>query len=292
MERTRTLVLSLTVGAVMGLAAIPAQAAASAGAPPVTAGARYLALGDSVTFGYMEANVVPAPDYRHPRSFIGYPELLAAELHLRVANAACPGETSASLIDASAQSNYCENSPGDPNVGYRKSFPLHVHYPGSQLAYGLHYLHQHRDVRLVSLMIGANDGLLCIETTPDACSSTSEMNSVKRKVTRSVRHILKAIRDQAHYRGQLAIVNYYSPFAAYNSRSVGLNQTVDAAAKPFHVVVADGYGEFARADRHSGNDPCTAGLLTQVGGGHCGIHPSYAGQSLLAQALEKVIRLG
>jgi hypothetical protein len=41
-----------------------------------------------------------------------------------------------------------------------------------------------------------------------------------------------------------------------------------------------------------GGNTCGAGLLTQLGKpGDCGIHPSYAGQALLAQALEKAIRL-
>jgi hypothetical protein len=31
---------------------------------PVVPGSQYLALGDSVTFGFMEGQVVPAPDYR------------------------------------------------------------------------------------------------------------------------------------------------------------------------------------------------------------------------------------
>src|SRR5947209_7007687 len=60
---------------------------------PVVPGSQYLALGDSITFGYMEANVVPPPNYNNAASFLGYPELLGRELHLRVANAACPGET-------------------------------------------------------------------------------------------------------------------------------------------------------------------------------------------------------
>src|SRR5437588_1816047 len=118
------------------------------------------------------------------------------------------------------------------------------------------------------------------------------MQAVKQPVTRHVRQILQTIRRRAHYRGQLVIVNYYSPFKAYNPRSVALNQTIDAAAKPFGVEVADGFGEFQLADRHSGGDPCSAGLLTQTGSPKCGIHPSYAGQALLAQAVERVIRLG
>lgn len=150
-------------------AAAPASARTSKPAPahvaPLTPGSRYLALGDSVTFGYEESSVVPAPNYKNEASFLGYPEQFGAAQHVTVANAACPGETSSSLINPSAQSNGCENSPGGSSVAYRKQFPLHVHYKGSQLAYALGYLHAHKNVRLVSLMIGANDYFVCVETT-------------------------------------------------------------------------------------------------------------------------------
>jgi hypothetical protein len=57
------------------------------------------------------------------------------------------------------------------------------------------------------------------------------------------------------------------------------------------VKIADGYAEFQAASIHSGNNTCTAGLLTQLSSGGCGIHPSYAGQALLAQTVEKTITL-
>ena len=288
------------LGLVGLLAALSMAVAAGAGAatggagavPAVTAGSRYLALGDSVTFGYEESGVVPSPDYKDQASLIGYPEILGAELHLKVANASCPGETSSSLINPKGPSNGCESSPSSSS-GYRTAFPLHVSYEGSQLAYALHYLHVHHNVSLVSLMIGANDGFLCIETTPHHCTSASERATLKRTVTQNIHHILHAIRDTAHYSGQLAIVNYYAPVPADAKTSQLLNQLQDAAAKPFGVVVANGYGAFAQADKQSGGNACTAGLVTQLGKpGVCGIHPSYAGQSLLAQAVERAIRIG
>ena len=64
--------------------------------------------------------------------------------------------------------------------------------------------------------------------------------------------ILSTIRNKAHYGGQLAIVNYYSLNYADASASaqIGLlNQAIDAAAKPFHVEVADGFGELAAGGR-------------------------------------------
>ena len=58
---------------------------------PVTKGSTYLALGDSVTFGYEEQQVVPAPNYADASSFFGYPELVGSELHLNVGQRGVPG---------------------------------------------------------------------------------------------------------------------------------------------------------------------------------------------------------
>jgi lysophospholipase L1-like esterase len=148
-------------------------------------------------------------------------------------------------------------------------------------------------------MIGGNELILCaFSATSDRCASASEQAAVFAKVRRNVRRILRAIRRKARYRGQLAIVNYYPFFSlpsdSYLNRVVrGVSRAMDRAARPFHVVIADGYREFRRAALHSGGSACNAGLLTQLNGqvGNCGIHPSYAGHALLAQALEKAIKL-
>ncbi len=241
-----------------------------------------------MTFGYQESSVQPAPDYPRPATFHGYPEQMGAELHLRVTNLACPGETSGSLINASAPSNGCENA-------YRKAFPLHVRYSGAQLRYAVSFLRQHPDVKLVSLMIGANDLFMCQAKTPDACTSPAEQRAVLTKISVNVRRILSEIRGRGRYQGQLAILNYYSlnyTSPLINGYSTELNQAMDRAARPFHVVIGDGYAKFRTAAVRFGSQPCLAGLLTQVNGyGNCGVHPSYAGQALLAQALVKAIRL-
>ena len=240
--------------------------------------------------------MVPAPNYRNAAGFFGYPELAADALHLKVANAACSGETSSSLINPKAQSNGCENSPGHPGVGYRTQFPLHVKYKGSQLAFALSYLKAHKNVSLVSLMIGANDFFVCQETTADGCAKTAEQQATAAKVTSNIHTILGSIRKKAHYTGQIAIVNYYSlnySVPAVNAQSQLLNKTQDAAAKPYHVVIADGYGELQQGAAHFGGSTCQAGLITELNDtpGMCGIHPSIAGQSLLALSVEKAIRL-
>lgn len=253
-------------------------------------GQGYLALGDSVPFGYREAANLPAPTYPDASSFVGYPEDIAAALGLHLANASCPGETTDSFITAGAASNGCENSPGG-KPGYRQAFPLHVSYPGTQLAYAVTYLQRHRDTRLVSLMIGANDGFLCQETTADHC--VSELPSVLAKVGRNVATILSTIRSKAHYRGRLVLLTYYSlnySDATANGSSVALNSALTTAAKPYGVTIADGYGTFQQAAAQSGGDSCKAGLLTQLTTGGCGVHPSVGGQSLLALAIEKALQ--
>jgi lysophospholipase L1-like esterase len=269
-------------------------AVSAAAASPVTPGSRYLALGDSVTFGYKEPSVVPRPNYRNPASFRAYPRMLGSRLHVKVANAACPGETSASFINPAAQSLGCENLPGS-STGYRDLYPLHVRYRGSQLRYAIRYLRKHRRTRLVSLMVGANDAFLCQRTTRDACTSQAEQTAVFAKIRRNVRRILKTIRRKARYRGQLAVVHYFS--IDYSSAFVNavvrrLNRAMDLGARRLHVVFAHTYGEFRLAALHSGGKTCNAGLLNQLGGriGVCGVHPSYAGQALLSQALEKAIK--
>ena len=297
----RRLALLLLIAGALAAVAVPAASASTRPAQtsprtiaapavtpntPVTRGSEYLALGDSVTFGYQEPSVVPAPNYQVASTLIGYPELVGDALHLKVTNLACPGETAASLINDTAPSFGCEGA-------YRKAYPLHSHYTGSQLAAAVAYLKSHSHVRLVSLMIGANDGFRCQTETADGC--VSEFAATTAAISRHVHQIVSTIRHQAGYTGQLVILHYYS--LNYNSASVSaqsraLNQAQDSGARPFHARIADGYGAFATASTRFGNSPCLAGLITQTGAyGSCGVHPSYAGQNLLAHAVIAATRL-
>ena len=260
------------VSALLALAAAPPSRSPSPSRSPfpaknlpVVPGSQYLALGDSVTFGYMESTVVPAPNYANAASFPGYPEQLGSRLRLSVANAACPGETAASLVNASAPSNGCENSPShNPADNYRNN-PLHVNYKGSQLAFALSYLHSHHNVRLITLMIGANDFFLCQETTADSCASTAKQNATVASVTKNIHTILSGDPQQVPLHRptgdrQLLLAQLLRP---RGQRPVTAPQQVqDAAAKPFGVKIADGYGELEAATAHSGDNTCTAGLLT------------------------------
>jgi len=258
---------------------------------PIARGAGYLALGDSVSFGYMEPTVVPTPNYTKAANFVGFPEVIASDLHLKLANLACPGETSSSLINAKAASNGCENSPSPTTPAYRTHFPLHTKYSGSQLSYAVKYLKKHSNVRLVTLMVGANDFFLCQETTADQCTSPAEQIGVVGTVAKNVRKIVTALREKAHYNGQLVLVDYYSVNPALNTAEEGLNKEINQAGHGFHVRIANAFNTFAQASVHSGGNACTAGLLTQLSTGGCGVHPSSAGQTLLASTVIRSLRL-
>jgi lysophospholipase L1-like esterase len=251
----------------------------------------YLALGDSVAFGYVPPQAVPAPNYNRPRSFVGYPELLGRRLHERDVNASCPGETTASMLVAGAQSNGCENSLGSP-VGYRTLYPLHVHYRGTQMQFALRYLAFHRHTRLITIDIGANDAFLCQETTVDQCGSPVEFAGVAAQITSNLGTILKDLRGQAHYRGPIVVLTYYSlsySDPAQIQSTEALDSVIAGAATANGAIVADGFAAFQAPSLASGGDPCAAGLLIKLPGGTCNIHPSRAGHRLLAKAILKAL---
>jgi GDSL-like Lipase/Acylhydrolase family len=283
------------VAAASVVSALPASAAPAGGPDGGSAGyGTYLALGDSVAFGYVPSDATPQPDYFDPRSFVGYPEDVARALHLRVSNASCPGETTASMLVPGAQSNGCENSLGS-SVGYRTLYPLHVQYRGTQMQYALRYLLTHRHTRLVTIDIGANDVFLCQEATKDACASPAEFEAVLHQIAVNLTVIYALIRGVAHYRGPLVALAYYSltysnPPSATEVALGELNSVIASVTERFGGKVADGFAAFEGPSVASGGSACAAGLLIPVPpAGTCNIHPSHAGHLLLAQAIEAIV---
>jgi lysophospholipase L1-like esterase len=258
---------------------------------PITRGSGYLALGDSVSFGYQEPTVVPAPDYTNAASFVGFPEVIASDLHLKLTNLACPGETSSSLINDTATSFGCETSPSPTTPAYRTTFPLHTKYSGSQLTAAVKYLKANPNTRLVTLMIGANDYFLCQATTADQCASPTEQIGVVGTVAKNVRTIVTTLRNKAHYNGQLVLVGYYATSTALATATAGLDTQIKQAGHGFHIEYANAFNTFASASVHAGGTACSAGLLTELSTGGCGVHPSAAGQTLLASTVIRSIRL-
>jgi lysophospholipase L1-like esterase len=116
----------------------------------------YLALGDSLAFGYSQAkfnSLLPAePASAYDTGYVDdFGKLLGLfEPGVQTVNDGCPGETTESFIKGPC--------------AYGVQFPLHHPYSGSQLADALSYLGSHPGaVNPITIDIGANDALGVIE---------------------------------------------------------------------------------------------------------------------------------
>jgi len=265
-------VVTFALGAILvGAVAIPVMAQAAQRSAKASAQGDYLALGDSVSYGLREVNTVPPPVYSDPASFTGFPEDVGAALGLRLANAACSGESSLELLRTDAAVLGCA---------------LHVSYSGTQIHYATAYLAGHPNTRLVTVMIGINDTLKCQQATSDNCAK--ELPGILTRLSSDVKTTLKELRSS--YKGTIVVVNYYPLVYAGVDDAPEVNRTVDKAASRYHVKVADGWRAFETAAAGSSGNLCAAGLLTQLVGGGCGIHPSLAGQAVLALAVEEAVQ--
>lgn len=281
-----------TAAAVLVVAVLAAVGAGATSADPVNgsdANGTYLALGDSVAFGYVPPNAVPAPQYLDAHSFVGYPEFLAQQLNERVSNASCPGETTESMLVPGAQSNGCENSPGSP-IGYSTLYPLHVQYQGTQMDYALQYLAAHKHTNLVPIDIGANDAFLCEETAPP-CTSLAQLSGVAGQISTNLTTIFQELRGTG-YQGPIVVLSYYSLSYSDPAQRLSaefLDQVIAGVTTANGGIVADGFGAFEGPSAAFGGDPCAAGLLIKLPDGTCNIHPSPAGHRLLADAIARAI---
>ena len=294
-RRVALAVVSLTAFAVVAPTTTSLAANHSrATVKPALPGSRYLALGDSVAFGYRESANLPTPDYTKPGTFLGYPEVLAANLGLNLTNAACPGETTSSFLNMTAASNGCESHWDATNKheapgGYRTLYPLHASYTGSQFAFAKQFLRAHPNTRLVTIMMGANDGLLCLESTSDSC--VSEFGALLSTLRKNIATTLKGIRGTG-YTGQIVLNTYFSTNysdSTLTGEIMALNQALTQASAPYHVKIANEFDAFQLAVAQTSGDTCAAALLTVLTTGGCGVHPSVSGAALLAQTVERQV---
>ena len=287
--------IAVAVGACVVLAAGCSSDASGSGASP-SAGASasstaeadpgvYLALGDSVPFGYR----IGAPaDYSDADNFVGYPELVGEELGLEVLNASCPGETTDSFLDATAQSNGWQNTL-QSDFGYRKAYPVHVQYDSfdqSQLDFAVSALQENDDVELVTVQIGANDAFVCQQTTPTRCSEPADLRTLALDVQTNLGTILSTLRGEAGYDGQIVVVTYYALdyTDAFGVATGTLGGGIAQVAEANGADVADGYEAFRGPAGEAGGDSIAAGLVRPND-----VHPTEEGQQLLADAVLAVV---
>jgi lysophospholipase L1-like esterase len=268
---------------------IMAGAATLASASPTTEEEvpALLALGDSISFGFITQ---AGFEYVNPDNFIGYPAYVAAELHLKAVNASCPGETTGSFISGTLPDNGCRS--------FRAGAPLHVAYSGSQLAFATTFLKTHPQTQVVTIGLGAND----LRLLQAACSNAptciqAGLSAVLAGVSANMDSILRSVRATG-FSGPLIVVNVYSPDYTDTSdtEAVGaLGQVLSAVASAHGAVVADAFLAFQKAASTSfaGGKTCMAGLLNASPQNPylCDIHPTQSGQQLLADVVEDVTGL-
>lgn len=242
----------------------------------------YLALGDSVVFGYITK---AGFEYGNPHNFIGYPDYVGRALRFTTTNASCPGEATGGFISTTGADNGCRT--------FRAMAPLHVTYTGTQLNLATAFLTAHRNTKLVTIGLGANDAFLLQGTCGgDPQCIKAGLPQVLATISANMHTILHALRS-THFHGVLVIVNYYSldyADVAGTGLTQLLNQAITASAQADHAVVADAFNAFKTAANTSfaGGKTCRAGLLNASPQDQflCDVHPSQSGQQLLAASVE------
>ena len=257
----------------------------------------YLALGDSIAFGFD-----PLKLGQPAENFTGYPEVVADTKevkHLKkLVNTSCPGETIGSFINVKAPDNGChpnDKLPYPQSVGYKAAFGLHTNYPGSQLEEALFLLQIGRKIELVTIDLGGNDLLLlqsncngeptCIKRAlPDVLTSYGNNLPI----------ILTALR-KGGYAGTIVLLTFYSPDYSDSLQTkavLELDIVASVVATVFGAKIADGFTAFGTASFEFGGKPCDAGLLIKLPTGTCNVHPSPAGQTLLANTIVNLLGEG
>jgi lysophospholipase L1-like esterase len=244
----------------------------------------YLALGDSVAFGYSPL-LVPT----NAANFIGYPTPAAAALKKNhLTNASCPGETSSHFIELAGPDYLCGF--------WRANYPLHVTYGTSQLTFTDAFLAAHPKTQVISLNIGANDAyLLEDECSYDIVCITNGLPGLLATLSANLDTIYGHIRNRDRYHHKIVALTYYTPDPG-DPLTTGvvllINAVVADRTMAWGGVVADGFGAFAAASAAFGGDPCAAGLLIQISSSPlaCDIHPTPAGRDLLGRAIVNALR--
>ncbi len=237
----------------------------------VGAGHRYLALGDSLAFGYQ-------PDLNYDD---GYADDFYANLQghgvKALANLGCPGETSVTFLN------------GKCPVPFLRKFP----YVGSQLNAALLYLALYRgQVSPVTLDIGANDLL------PDINKSTCAINTAKfaSDLATLDANLTQTILPQLHnalvvngtLTGDLVVMNYYDPYQNLCPNTVPYIQSINqhiASDVNGYGTVADVFGAFGGAATPNGNI-CSYTWECSI---FHDIHSTDTGYSVIASAFENTV---
>jgi lysophospholipase L1-like esterase len=300
--RARLLVCVAVVVAFGALALAPAAGATGPGNT-------YLALGDSLAYGYHQAQFqqeLKEKGFVEAANFDdGYVDDFGATLKLlnpklKIVNDGCPGETTETFIKGSGVGGaFCAGGPtGSP---FPKAF-LHHAYPGTQLEDAL-AIAKEPGTGTITLDIGANDilqflGHTCGFPVTFSCSEAEVEAEIGHVVT-NIGFILAQLRAAAPA-AKIVFVSQYNPYPTVLSPEGRGDATVEALNGAIKSVAA-GFGvKFANTARvinfsgtHGGPEvgdiPTVCAFTAMCPGGtfnpaspEADIHPTKAGYAAMA----------
>jgi len=259
----------------------PAMAAPAGGSSPAPRfappGRYYLALGDSLAFGYQQARFNANFPTEPPTAFnTGYVDDFASLLtgvrsSTETVNDSCPGETSGTFLVG-----------GCPYTS--AGFTLHNSYSGSQMDAALSFLRAHPgQVNPITLDIGSNDFNTLISTcglTGTTCLAQGA-SAILTQYSINLSQILAALRSVAPT-SEIIVMQYYNPYTLVQPASDQIvaqqNSIIAAEAATYRARVADAYTPFNVASPQP-QTLCTLSLICT----QSDIHASDAGYSVIAQ---------
>lgn len=262
----------------------------------INANKQYLALGDSLAFGY---NPLVQPKLSN---YIGYPKLIAGAFDLSLSNASCPGETTntfvgnfAAVYDGSAYYPGFSCAPSKDQVlvpynGSTVTLTFFVPYNSNtpdQLAYASSFLKQNPNTDLVTIDVGLNDvGLVQFECANDASACPEELETALGTVHANLSTIFSTLRAADPGGAIIALDAFsfnYSPSNLTETEAISAyNSVVQETAAQYNVAFADLFPVFQTIAAPFGGDTCAAGVLVKLPGGTCDTHPNLLGQSVVA----------
>jgi len=254
---------------------------------PVTVQAQtYVAVGDSLAFGFQEAkfySLLLNGTYDPSAFNTGFVDVIDGMVrpywpNLQTVNFSCPGETTSTMLQG-----------GCPLHNWLFALPLHQNYPGStpQIYAAIQYLQAHpNEVAFITLTIGGNDILQLFsdcgnDMTCVAQGLPNASTQAAQRVALAVQ-VLKSLSPQS----VILYTNVPDPYIFSNPASVAtfesFNGTVGAAAVNSGARLVDWFGAQKQLDQ------ATFCVLTYV----CqaplyDIHPTDIGYQFLGyQALQ------
>jgi lysophospholipase L1-like esterase len=303
--RARLFVAAAVLAAFGALALAPAAGAKSTGST-------YLALGNSLAYGYHQAqfqNELKEKGFVNSANFHdGYVDDFGATLKLfnpklKIVNDGCPGETTETFIKGSGVGpEYCAGGPtGSP---FPKAF-LHHPYPGTQLEDAL-AIAKAPDTNTITLDIGANDILQFLSHTcgfPVTFScSEAEVEAEIGHVVTNIGVILAQLRAAAP-KAKIVFVSQYNPYPTVlkpegrgDATVEALNAAIKGVAAGFNVKFANTARVINFSGTHGGSEagdiPTVCLFTAMCPGGtfnpaspEADIHPTKTGYGAMAAVL-------